>query len=179
MVKFVTGSEDKFLEAKAVISELKREDFSLDEIQSLDAQEIIKHKLETAKKLQTGSLVVEDISLTIKSMGKLPGPFIKWFLKELGTDGIYRLAASTSDRHAIARCTLGLWHDEKVMFFDSYVEGTIVSPRGSKGFGWDPLFQPKGSEKTFAEMDPAEKQRYSMRTLAFEKLRDYLKGSTR
>jgi len=45
------------------------------------------------------------------------------------------------------------------------------SPRGTSGFGWDAIFQPLGSERTFAEMTPEEKDRFSMRRLALEQLR--------
>ena len=45
------------------------------------------------------------------------------------------------------------------------------APRGTNGFGWDAIFQPLGSERTFAEMTPEEKDHFSMRRLALEQLR--------
>ncbi|MBI4030336.1 MAG: hypothetical protein HY370_01540, partial [Proteobacteria bacterium] len=53
------------------------------------------------------------------------------------------------------------------------VEGTLVwPPRGDRGFGYDPMFIPLNYKKTFAEMDPRDKQAISHRGRAFEKLVD-------
>jgi len=54
------------------------------------------------------------------------------------------------------------------------VKGTIVEPRGETNFGWDPIFQPEGYTKTFAEMSADEKNSLSMRKLAAEKLKESL-----
>jgi XTP/dITP diphosphohydrolase len=52
------------------------------------------------------------------------------------------------------------------------VEGIIVDqPRGLAGFGYDPVFQPKGSTQTFAELSPVEKNRISHRARAIQSLR--------
>lgn len=60
--------------------------------------------------------------------------------------------------------------------FRGSVEGTIAeSPRGSNGFGYDPLFVPVGWEKTFAELDLIEKNAFSHRAVAVEKLVAFLK----
>ena len=61
--------------------------------------------------------------------------------------------------------------------FEGVVEGTIVSrPRGTGGFGYDPIFLPDGFEQTFAELPAAEKNRISHRTRAVESLRAALDG---
>jgi non-canonical purine NTP pyrophosphatase (RdgB/HAM1 family) len=53
--------------------------------------------------------------------------------------------------------------------------GVIASaPTGAGGFGWDPIFRPIGASHTFAEMDQAEKNRFSMRRQALERLRERL-----
>jgi inosine/xanthosine triphosphate pyrophosphatase family protein len=53
------------------------------------------------------------------------------------------------------------------------VQGKVVPPRG-RGFGWDSIFQPQGSEKTMGEMTPEEKSSFSMRVLALSDLREQL-----
>ncbi len=63
----------------------------------------------------------------------------------------------------------------KVDTFEGYVEGRIgIEPRGSNGFGYDPIFFPTGYERTFAEMTAAEKDALSHRGMALKKLREYL-----
>lgn len=60
--------------------------------------------------------------------------------------------------------------------FDGIVRGDIIEEkRGDKGFGYDPIFVPKGYAKTFAEMESSQKNQLSHRAKAFEKFLSYLK----
>jgi XTP/dITP diphosphohydrolase len=69
-------------------------------------------------------------------------------------------------------CALALcWPDGHCEWFEGRVDGCLVwPPRGDKGFGYDPMFEPAGRDITFGEMDPAEKHRISHRADAFRKL---------
>lgn len=60
-----------------------------------------------------------------------------------------------------------------MQLFQGVVDGDIVSPRGPRDFGWDPCFQPKGYEQTYAEMPKTEKNKISHRALAVFNLRDH------
>jgi len=65
------------------------------------------------------------------------------------------------------------WPDGNLETFDGAVHGTLVwPPRGTEGFGYDPVFVANGHDLTFGEMDPAEKHRISHRADAFRKLVD-------
>ena len=88
---FITGNKNKFEEAKAMIPSLQQLDMDLVEIQSTDAHEIIRAKLNEALKYHEGELIVEDTSLYLSCLNGLPGPLIKWFLKSIGNEGIYNL----------------------------------------------------------------------------------------
>ena len=72
----------------------------------------------------------------------------------------------------------GAWLEvdgERVDLFVGETRGVVVpEPRGGHGFGWDPVFQPDGSERTFAEMGPEEKMRFGMRRKALDALRGWL-----
>ena len=60
--------------------------------------------------------------------------------------------------------------------FEGFCKGIIIAQRrGKKGFGYDSVFMPEGSNKTFAEMDIEEKNTYSHRRKAIEKLVEFLK----
>ena len=171
---FITGNVGKFNEAKTFIPELKQLDLGLIEIQSLDAHEIIKHKLAEAQKHHKGRFVVEDISVYIDRMNGLPGPLIKWFANSIGYDGLAKLAKVFGNK-ASAKCIVGYFDGKNIEFFEGEVKGAIVEPRGYGGVGWDKNFQPVGYEKTFSEMTLEEKNKISMRKIAFEKLKEYLK----
>lgn len=65
------------------------------------------------------------------------------------------------------------WPDGHCEYFEGEVVGRLVFPgRGDKGFGYDPIFLPDGSDKTFAQMSSEEKNALSHRTAAFRKLKD-------
>lgn len=172
---FITGNKGKFDEASKIINNLEQKDLDLAEIQSLDPKVIIQAKLEEANKNRGGNIVVEDGGLYIESLNGLPGPLIKWFMKALDNDGLYKITESTENKKAEAKVIIGVkFENGTVEFFEGSISGTIVSPRGENGFGWDKIFQPDGFNKTFAEMTLEEKNEISMRKVAFQKLKDYL-----
>jgi non-canonical purine NTP pyrophosphatase (RdgB/HAM1 family) len=170
---FITGNENKLKEAQQILPGIKGLNVDLIEIQSIDSRKIIEHKLNEAKKHHSGIFVVEDSSLSLISMNGLPGPLIKFFEKTVGLEGITKLAETFGNK-AIAKNVLGYFDGEKIIFVEGIVEGSIVSPRGENGFGWDKIFMPEGYDKTFAEMTSEEKNKISMRKLAFEKLIEHL-----
>ena len=82
-------------------------------------------------------------------------------------------------RRAAFNATLCLaWPDGHDEIFEGRVEGQVVWPmRGAQGHGYDPMFQPEGHDITFAEMDPALKNRISHRADAFRKFITALGGT--
>ena len=171
---FITGNLGKFETAKRIIPEIEQIDIDLPEIQELDTKKIIDEKLGEASKDMKERFCCEDVSLEIKSLNGLPGPLIKWFLEAIGTDGIYNLIKNSDDKTAVGRITMGYSDGNNTIFFEETVDGKIVPPRGDNGFGWDSLFQPSGSEKTYAEMDVNDKTEFGLRTKVFLKLKEYI-----
>lgn len=81
-----------------------------------------------------------------------------------------------SNRKARFRTIIALIINGKEYSFEGIVEGTIThSLHGQRGFGYDPVFQPCGYKKTFAEMELKEKNLISHRAIAFNKLVEFLK----
>lgn len=67
--------------------------------------------------------------------------------------------------------------DGREFFFEGHCSGHLVaSPRGENGFGYDPIFVPDGASRTFGEMQPEEKKRYSHRARAFGQLGEHIRG---
>ena len=105
----------------------------------------------------------------------MPGPYIKWFLSALGPDGLPRLLADFGDKSADAVCMFGYAESlDSIHVFEGRTPGRIVTPRGPRDFGWDPVFQPKGFELTYAEMNKEEKNKISHRFRALDKLKTFL-----
>ena len=145
------------------------------EVQSLSLEEVVEHKAKEAFK-QTGlPVLVEDTSLVFTALGRLPGPLIKWFLTELGNDGLCKTLDSYENREALARVVFGYYDGKTIQMFDGEIKGTIASePRGESGFGWDSVFVPEGWSKTWGEMTIEEQAQTSMRKMALKKLELFL-----
>ena len=83
--------------------------------------------------------------------------------------------ADKPDRSARFRTVISLLTDGKETLFEGICEGRIIEEkRGTQGFGYDPVFIPTGSAKTFAEMSMDEKNKFSHRKKATEKLVAFL-----
>jgi len=177
MINFVTGNKDKLREAKQIVNELEGLDIDLPEIQEIDAHKVIEAKLLEAKKCTFGEFVVEDTSLYFDATPGLPGPLIKWFVKTIGNHGMANLIDRYDQKTGRAVNMIGYMNlNGDISYFEGSINGLIVQPRGNNGFGWDAIFQPEGSDKTFSEMDSIDKNNISMRKIAFEKLRNHLKS---
>ncbi len=174
-IYFITGNKNKFSEVKQIIPEIEQLDIDLPEIQEIDAKEVIKAKLLEALKHKNGEIIVEDTSLYLDCMNGLPGPLIKWFLQKIGNEGIYNIAEKLENNKAQAKTIIGYAKNSKqIYFFEGIIQGKIVKPKGNTDFGWDPIFQPNGYEKSFAELAPEEKNEISMRKIAVNKLKEFL-----
>jgi non-canonical purine NTP pyrophosphatase (RdgB/HAM1 family) len=171
---FITGNKGKFAEVERMLPGVQRLDLDLPEVQSLDPHEVIREKLLAAKQCHEGEFIVEDTSVVVHGMGQLPGPFIKWFLQSLSLERFASLAQSSGDPSATARVCIGYLGQGDPQFFEGMVTGKITAPRGQNGFGWDKVFMPAGSDRTFGEYSAEEKDAVSMRRQAVEKLRFFL-----
>ena len=81
------------------------------------------------------------------------------------------MGAATDPRAWFISVLALAWPDGHVETFEGRIDGEVVwPPRGGKGFGYDPMFVPEGSQETYGEMAPAEKQATSHRARAFAKL---------
>jgi inosine triphosphate pyrophosphatase len=110
-------------------------------------------------------------------MRGMPGPLIKWFLVAKGLDWLHLIASAAGDFGATAKTVIGYVDASGTCrYFEGVVRGRIVRARGPARFGWDPVFEPEGRGRTFAEMTPDEKNAISMRRRAFEELRAHLEG---
>jgi len=124
--------------------------------------------------------LADDSGLVVDALGGAPGIYsARW----AGPDKDFALAMRTVEdvlieqgadtpRTAHFTCALSLaWPDGDAESFVGRVNGTLVwPPRGNKGFGYDPMFQPAGFDLTFGEMDPYRKHAMSHRAHAFKKL---------
>jgi XTP/dITP diphosphohydrolase len=85
---------------------------------------------------------------------------------------VQRELGASADRRAHFICALAMaWPDGHVESFEGRVDGVLVwPPRGTRGFGYDPMFLPEGGGLTFGEMEPEAKHKISHRARAFAQL---------
>jgi non-canonical purine NTP pyrophosphatase (RdgB/HAM1 family) len=185
MLKFITGNKNKYNEAKKILAPLKirQVNFNLHEIQEIDPRKIIKHKMAEALKLlslEPGEIgegaFIEDVSLNLSCLNnKLPGPLIKWFEITVGNQWILKLAKSMRDSKAKVKVVVGFAKNfDNIVFFEADLEGKIVDPKGKGGFGFDPIFMPKGFKKTNAQLKSENIFGFSARGKALAKFKKYL-----
>lgn len=173
-VFFVTGNRFKLAEVEAVLGKMRHIDLDLPEVQELDSRKVVIAKAQAALQQGYSPVLIEDTSLSLHALNGLPGPLIKWFLKALGGEGVYQMGVSRNNCDAEVRTIFGLALGPQTLIYgEGVVPGKVVAPRG-RGFGWDAIFQPSGSELTMGEMTAEQKSTFSMRVRALQDLRQQL-----
>ncbi|MFA9200192.1 MAG: RdgB/HAM1 family non-canonical purine NTP pyrophosphatase [Cypionkella sp.] len=131
--------------------------------------------------------LADDSGLSVAALDGRPGVYTadwaerQWFEGEPGRDwylamgkveGMLAEKGAQVQRDAWFSCVLALaWPDGESAVYEGRVDGSLTwPPRGTLGFGYDPVFVPRGRAETFAELDPDEKHRISHRADAFAKL---------
>jgi XTP/dITP diphosphohydrolase len=176
---FVTTNEHKRREVQEILGvALERADLDLPEIQAIDPAEVATEKVRAARvALRDPDLpvLVEDSGLMVDAWGGFPGALTKWLMSSVGNEGLLRMLGQDEDRSAKAVCVVALAEaDGNVRTFRGEVPGSVAqSPRGSGGFGYDPIFVPEWSSLTYSEMGEA-KNADSHRARAFKSLREWL-----
>lgn len=168
----VSGNKDKLREWQRLLPKelaLETADIDLPEIQSMDLIEIIEDKARRAFERIGSPVLVEDVSAGLAKLAGLPGPFIKYFEVAMGNDALFQLAEKEGDT-AIVTCTVAFYDGSKLITAKGITEGIVVPPRGTNGFGFDAVFMPNGSNKTYGEMNAAEKDAVSHRGKAIAAL---------
>lgn len=123
----------------------------------------------------------DDTGLEIEALNNRPGVLSARYAGEAkdanaNMDKILSEMQGITNRKARFKTVISLVIDGKEKQFEGIVNGTILNEkRGSKGFGYDPIFVPNGYSSTFAEMELSEKNKISHRALAVNKLVQYLK----
>jgi XTP/dITP diphosphohydrolase len=179
---FATSNPGKLSEAKKLLKPL---DFKVEqlnipypEIQGPNLEEVALFGMNWILKDKDfeGNLMLEDAGLFIPSLFDFPGVYSKFVFTSIGCEGILRLLEGKEDRNARFEAVVAYCGDNgEPMIFKGMVEGTIsFESKGEHGFGYDPIFVPKGENRTFAEMETEEKNRFSHRARALTKLVEFL-----
>lgn len=144
-------------------------------------------KAHAAAKAANLPALSDDSGLSVAALGGAPGvytadwaeaapfeggPGRDWYMAMGKVEGKLAQLGPDAPRDAWFTSMLALaWPDGEAQTFEGRIDGTLTwPPRGTLGFGYDPVFVPAGETQTFAEIDPARKNAMSHRAVAFAKL---------
>src|SRR5579863_1920846 len=131
------------------------------------------HAAASASKLPA---LADDSGLVLSGLGGAPGIYsARWAANKDFAPAMARVErelGDNPDRRAYFVAVLALaWPDGHLEHFRGEVHGGVVfPPRGTRGFGYDPIFLPAGARETFGELDGGARMRVSHRTVAFRRL---------
>jgi XTP/dITP diphosphohydrolase len=184
VIFFVTGNFHKFNEVRSVLSPLGLAVGMLrmkgNEIQSDNPNEIAEASAVDAFNRCQLPVIVEDAGLFIDALDGFPGPYAAYAYKTIHNKGVLKLMENVQTRKATFHSAIVYCDQENgPLIFEGESKGEITlterAEDGKSGFGFDPIFQPSGSDKTFAEMTIDEKNGFSHRAMAVRKFAEWYK----
>ncbi|MBI4258917.1 MAG: XTP/dITP diphosphatase [Thaumarchaeota archaeon] len=179
VIRVATGNAKKFEEIRSILEGygLKAEmvEGKTLEIQHDDIKAIAETALRQALSNKKGPLLLEDAGLFIDALKGFPGPYSSYVFRTVGVEGIIQLMKGVKSRDAEFKSIVAYGGTvRRIWLFEGNVKGCITeTPRGSKGFGFDPIFTPLDHSKTFAEVTMTEKNQVSHRGQALMKFTDW------
>ncbi|MEJ0105463.1 MAG: RdgB/HAM1 family non-canonical purine NTP pyrophosphatase [Bacteroidota bacterium] len=184
---FATNNDNKVAEIRSVIGNkfdiltLKEAGIDIDIPEPHDTlEENASEKSATIYKMTHINCFSEDTGLEVESLNGEPGVKSARYagderVFDKNIDKLLHKLAGNSNRKARFRTVISLIIDGHETQFEGISQGKIIDKRkGGRGFGYDPVFVPDGDSRTFAEMDIEEKNQYSHRKKATEKLIAFL-----
>lgn len=181
---FLTGNKNKFLEARSILApfrlQVRHLRISKVEIQDPRPERIARFALEEALKSQRRPIVVEDSGIFIKPLSGFPGPYSSFVYKTIGLEGVLSVLGNRRDRNAYFQSTVAYGSPStQPRTFTGIVRGTISRRiSGTSGFGYDPIFIPKGYNTTFGQTSQLFKNSKSHRARAFQRFAKWFVGSS-
>ncbi len=170
---FVSSNNHKYAEAKSILEtfgiKLGFLKSNLEEIQSNSLDEIAVRKAKDAFTKFKKPVIIEDDGLFINSLSGFPGPYSSYVFKTIGNDGILNLLKNNRKAKFVSIITY--CDKTNLQSFHAKLDGIISKFQKGKGWGYDPIFIPKNSQITFAQMN--EKNKLSHRYKALKKFSNW------
>ena len=173
---FITGNKGKVHEAKEKLLPLGfsvvQKDLGYPEVQADSLEEVAAWGATHVQERFDHPFMLEDAGLFIDTLQGFPGVYSKYVFFTIGLSGILQLLSEVKDRKAVFRSVYAYSEPKhKPIIAVGECKGVISrEQRGKNGFGYDPIFLPKGLRRTFGEMTTDEKNKYSHRSKALDKL---------
>jgi len=175
VVLLVTSNVHKFNEARQILGEYGIATAVLKNIRAVEIQDDDIKNIAIARAMNVFEkcrlpIVVEDAGLFIRKLADFPGPYSSYVYRTIGNDGLLKLMENMTDRRACFRSVVAFLSPKihAPICFNGEVEGRITEEKlGRQGFGFDPIFEPSHSSKTYGQMTVEEKNQLSHRASSF------------
>jgi non-canonical purine NTP pyrophosphatase (RdgB/HAM1 family) len=188
-IVFATNNQNKLIEVRKILGN----QFKVLSLEDIGCHDDIPEKGQT---LEDNALIkaqyvynkyhvdcfADDTGLEVDALGGAPGVYSARYAGGAGHDSQANMTKllheldNNNNRRARFRTVIALIINGKTKTFEGIVNGEIITQRrGGEGFGYDPIFQPEGYNKTFAELGTDIKNQISHRARAVQKLADHLK----
>lgn len=171
----MTGNPHKAEEMAAFLAgavEIEHVPLDCPEYRDDEVGPIAREKARFAYEALRRPLIVDDTGFFVSALRGFPGPYAAYVLRTLGNEGLLRLLEGVPDRSAYFVTAVAYADADGIRLFEGRLEGEVTTaPRGSEGFGYDPIFAVGG--RTLAELPLAEKNRFSHRARALTAFRDW------
>jgi len=183
-IYFITRNKGKALEAKKKFSafniDVIQKNIGYPEIQADCLENVAIFGAEDIQRRINHPFFLEDAGLFIDILDGFPGVYSAYVFYTIGCPGILRILKGFNEkkRQACFKSVIAYAEpDKKPILFVGQCHGKISEKTlGNQGFGFDPIFIPDGEEKTFAQMEIEEKNRFSHRGKSLEKLINFLES---
>lgn len=187
-IVFVSSNQDKFNQFQLLFDQynIKLIKFSppLQEIQSIDPKKVLEEKAKDTDAWISDSeyerypWFVDDSCLFLDCLNGFPGPLAKSMYQAIGAKGFVELC----DKYNNFNCTVEtniafrLGQYDQIRYFSGHINGKLQYSNSYLGHGFEDVFVPDGSDKTFSEMPEEERPFKNMRGAAFKEMIFYLEN---
>jgi len=183
IITVVTSNPGKLREFRGALEPLAVEvvhsTADCEEIQADTLEEVVLSCLHQLRSQGLKDFVIDDSGLFVHSLKGFPGVYSSYAFKTLGNPGLIRLLEGERDRSAHFECCIGCHIESGSFVVKGRCDGEISGEeRGRGGFGFDPVFIPKGYNATFAELPLQEKNKISHRGRAIQAFAEELQRRT-
>lgn len=176
---FASSNQHKFDEAREILASsgvgLRFRHCDIDELQTTDVARLIHQKCLDAYARIARPLIVEHTTLHSVTYGGFPAGLTSVFLKTVGLAGATDLLGRPGKNRATATTTVAFTDGKTITTFEGSMDGEIlgtpaITDTDWKKFGWNAIFKPDGFSASLAEIGATQKNTFSMRKVALERL---------
>lgn len=177
--RFISKNPDKIREVEKILTPIGIQVIpvkkTIHELQTENAEALVRDKVLKAFQEVGHPLFVEHTGLYLDGLNDLPGGLTQIFWDKLECEDFAAFVNRLTTNRVVARTKIGYCDSKRIHYFDGEVAGRIsATPRGPKGFQWDPVFIPDGYDETFAQLGD-KKNDISMRRHALDAFAVFLK----